>query len=103
MHNYSAYTVASAAAYLGYFLDWCRERGMRARGGHAPGAGALSALGVPLPQGERPAAGLPHAEHAPGGVERFLSVDGAAQHICCTIRRANWYCRASSTACPRTC
>ena len=47
---------------IGYFLDWCRERGSaESHRDHAAHPGTLSALRSSLPQEQRPAARLPHA------------------------------------------
>ena len=54
VQNFSADTVTSRRDYIGYFLDWCRERGLEdAHRDHAARPGALSALAVSLPQGQR--------------------------------------------------
>ena len=80
VHGFSGDTVNTRRAYLGYFHEWCHERGLsRAHRDHAADPGTLPALALSLPQDQRPAARLPHAAHAVAVHQKLLPMDGAAK------------------------
>ena len=70
--NYSPRTVEAHKWALRTFVRWAEERDLRAaRTDHQADPGELSALALPLPQGERQAAGRDDAARPPGrGAER---------------------------------
>ena len=79
VQNYSEYTVKNRRVHLGFFVQWCHDRGIteptEVTTAHS---GALPATSVSLPEEERKAAELPQPARAPGAVARVVPVDGAA-------------------------
>jgi hypothetical protein len=75
VQNYSAHTVRNRQVHIGFFLQWCKERGLT----EPARVGAVSASSVPLPQKEWRALELPFAALVPGPVARVVPVDDAPE------------------------
>ena len=78
--TYSEDTVSTRRSTIGYFLDWCQERGLEnpleiTR----PMLERYQRSFYPAPQEERPAADLPHAEQRLRSLKGLVPVAGAAE------------------------
>ena len=102
--NFSEDTVNTRRVYLGYFHDWCQERGLESPIEITrPDSGALPAVALSLPQ-ERTASRSASARSTARLQchQELLPVDGAAEPSAAQPGLRARCCRGWRTACPST-